>query len=210
MGDEGEGDPLELIRAENAELKSRLEKLEKPEEEEAPVYKEPTEEEWAKHEEQTGLSRQALKFQAGREAALVNRFEKMLEQKFGKFEKQNAIAALSRAVIDGKRPFADITKYSKGMDEVLADFDPSSHSNEKILRMAYYAAKGKGSGGEIKKILNKKELNRKILKKGVSHVAPKGKGGGVKLNAEQRQAADDADMSYEEYAKWMNPTAGIE
>ena len=187
-----------------SELTARLEKLEKPPE--VPVREYTSEE-----KEKISADFGGAPFEQGEAfgkmmTSAVMSVRAEVARGLGQFKKDAVISAMA-----AKPGFQDVRKYMFGINEFLKDFDPIAHSNEGILQKAYFYAKGKGSGGQLKKVINSRELNRRLIKKGVSHVVPKGKGGGgVKLTDEQRKAADDADMSYEEYAKWMNPDAGME
>lgn len=192
---EGEGGGLDPRDETIAELKARLEKLEKPAAPAQPEYKEPTEEEWQKHEEETGMSRLAIKFQARQMANLYNRIMSGINSKFGKFEKENTITSLAK-----QKGFEDANRFRKGMEEFLADYDESMHSNEKLLKNAYFYAKGKGTGAAVRQAANSTERNRHIAGSG-RPASPNAGGRGipVQLTSQQRGLAKKAGMSDKEY-----------
>lgn len=186
-----------------SELRERLEKLEKgPEKREsAPEpYKEPTDEEWMKIEDDTGLSRKAIKFQAGQMANLYNRIMTSINAKFGKSEKENSITALSK-----QKGFQDAGKFRKGMEEFLGDYDESMHSNEKLLKNAYFYAKGKGTGDAVRHAANATERNKRISGSGRPASPNSGdrRPSTVVLTNQQRFLAKKAGMSEKEYADFL-------
>lgn len=198
-----EGGDVESLRAENKALAERLEKLEKVP---APAPVQFTDEQKAQIADRFGVEFKTVEQFNGLVANAVSMMEKRIGDRLGRFEKESAIAELA-----AKPGLENIRKYMSGINEFLKDYDVGVHSNPNLLEKAFYYAKGIGSGKETKKILNSKEINRKLLKKGVSHVVSKGKASGssVRLTAEQKQAAADSGMSEEEYVKWMNPNISI-
>lgn len=194
-GESGEGARVDPRDETIAELKARLEKLEKPAAPAQPEYKEPTEEEWQKHEEATGMNRLAIKFQAQQMANLYNRINTLIQSKFGKFEKENTITALAK-----QKGFEDANRYRKGIEEFLGDYDESMHSNEKLLKNAYFYAKGKGTGAAVRQAANATERNKRIGGAG-RPASPNsgGRGAPVQLSSQQRVLAKKAGMSEKEY-----------
>ena len=153
-----------------------------------------TEEQWVQVEEKHGLPRSGIR-------ALWRQNQEIQGLKFqlASIMKNSALEAF------GKKPgFADIAKYRDGMEEYLKKFDPSLHSNEKLLEDAYFIAKGKGANASVKKAVNTTERNRKVITKtrpttGGSNKA--GKAGAKELTDEQKSYCRRLGISEADYIR---------
>ena len=198
-GDDDKEDPRDQTIA---ELKERLEALEKGGKKADEEPKAMSEEDWKKLEDDWGLAeKDGMPGSFGRKSIqqIIRLMGGMLNRELGGFKKEAVIAELAR-----EKGFEDIKGYRKGMEEFLKDFDPSLHSDKNMLKKALTYARGLASTGKFKKALNSREQERKINAGGV-HGKPGGKGGGktVSLTAEQKQAARMAKMSEQEYIKYL-------
>ena len=205
-GDDDKEDPRDQTIA---ELKERLEALEKGGKKADEEPKAMSEEDWKNLEDDWGLAeKDGMPGSFGRKSiqqiirlmgGMSQSFRQMLNRELGGFKKEAVIAELAR-----EKGFEDIKGYRKGMEEFLKDFDPSLHSDKNMLKKALTYARGLASTGKFKKALNSREQERKINAGGV-HGKPGGKGGGktVSLTAEQKQAARMAKMSEQEYIKYL-------
>ena len=90
------------------------------------------------------------------------------------------------------------------MEEFLGDYDESMHSNEKLLKNAYWYAKGKGTGEAVRNAANATERNKRIG--GAGRPASPNSGNRpatVQLTQQQRTLAKNAGMSEKEYAGFL-------
>jgi len=119
--------------------------------------------------------------------------------KFGNMAKVSAIEAM------GKDPrFSDIQKYRPAMEKIVSKFSGKEQSSPEVLEMAYYAAKGMGASGAVRKASQSTEQNRRI-----AGSVQKGSGGGGKskgekpLTSDQESARKAAGMGEKEYRKYL-------
>ena len=206
--DPDEDDPRD---ATIAELKARLETLEKDKTEKASAPKELSEEDWKKLEDQWGIAeKDGIPGNFGRKGiqqivrligGMSQSFREMLNSELGGFKKEAAIAELAR-----EKGSEDIKGYRKGIEEFLKDFDPRIHADKNILKKALTYARGLSASGKFKKALNSREKARKI-NASPGHGKPGGGkpagGKSVALSAEQKAAAKQAKMSEAEYIKYL-------
>lgn len=127
-----------------------------------------------------------------------------LQSETGSFKKDAAIASMAK-----QKEYADIRSYTKGMDEFLGEYSPEFHSNPKLLRSAFFYAKGLGLKNTVNKIRNSTETNRRIAGPARPGATGGGKGGAetfsYKLTPSERSAYEsfgkDEFGSEEEYAR---------
>ena len=137
-------------------------------------------------------------------SALEKKLTGTLQSETGSFKKDAAIAAMAK-----QKEYADIRSYTKGMDEFLGEYSPEFHSNPKLLRSAFFYAKGLGLKNTVNKIRNSTETNRRIAGAARPGAAGGGKGGAetfsYKLTPSERSAYEsfgkDEFNSEEEYAR---------
>jgi len=192
---EEETDPRD---AQIAELKARLEKIEKvPAREEKPF--ELTDEQWAKNEEDWGMDRKAIQRVTNQSMMVVQHITKMIDDRFAAMEGNKALETMSK-----RKGFEDTMKYQKDIGDFLKDYNPKFHSDQNLLEKAYYFARGKNSNGAIKKVIRSQERNRVIAGKIRSSASNTGgKSKSVVLSPAQKSAAKAAGMDEAEYIKWM-------
>ena len=195
-------EPSPEIAALKQQLADLTEKFGKREEFAAPAPRELSDDEKEKVAQRFGVSSyEAVEELGSYVGRILASAMKPLQDRLSRFEKDAAITEMSQ---DPK--FNDIRKHSAGIDEFLKDYNATLHSNKNFLEKAYFYAKGKGAGAQAKKIVNNKQINLKVLKKGLSSTVNKGGGGSksaVRLTANQLRLAEENDMTPEEYAKFM-------
>lgn len=187
-----------------AKLQGRLEQVGKtPASTEQPrTY---TAEEIAGFEEKTGMTWTGIGWVEKMFKDQEERLEKKFSKKMGSISRNSAIDELA------KQPgFSDANLYRKEMQEYMDDmFDVSDHNNPRIVKSAFYNAKGQHSNKDIEKARSSSEINRKIA--GGSRPASPGaagRGSGVfKLTPIQESAAKTFGMTNEEYAKYAKKAA---
>ncbi len=166
----------------------------------APAAKEIPDEEWVKHESEWGIPRTAIKNVVSRMERVVNHVMAKMDERFAKFEKGDAIRALSQ-----EKGFNDISRYQKDIDEFLGRYHPKHHSNPELLKQAVFYARGKNMNSAVRRAAVGAERNRKIagVARPASATGPQGKNGVVKraLTPIERSAARAAGMSDEAYLK---------
>lgn len=191
-GAEGDDKPLSFTRDQFSQAVAEAVQKQladaKPANEPAAAVKEPTEEEWAKREEEWGMPRTAIK-QVGQTAMKVyDAVSKMLDERLSKFERRDSIEALSR-----EPGFADAKALQPGIDTYMKEMGVPSRmqSDPRVLKAAAIYARGLGASKRVQKARTESEKNRKIS--GVARPASpgngKGKAGATSLTPAQKIAA---------------------
>lgn len=122
-----------------------------------PKVAELTDEQWAKAEEQYGMSRNGIQFMTGQIVKAVQSIMGEMDKRFGSLDKDKAFDSLAK-----DPQFADAKTYQKEMNEWLGQFDPSLHSKPELLKSAYWVAKGKNAGKVVAKVRKEGERNKQV------------------------------------------------
>lgn len=111
-----------------------------------------------------GVPYSAVERMTQQSVRVINMIEQKIEARFAKFESERTIDSISKSVDEstGKKSFSDIGKYKDEISKHLQRFAPQHHSDESIIKDAYWIAKGKSSGQSVKKAVNSMEKNRRI------------------------------------------------
>ena len=208
QGGEPQVDPrdaeISTLKTDVARLEGRLDQAGKtPAQDQQP--RKYTDQEIAEYEEKTGMTWTGITWVEKMFKDQETRLEKKFSGQMGSISRNGAIDELA------KQPgFSDVNLYRKEMQEHMDDmFDPAVHNNPRIVKSAYFNAKGQHANKDITKARNSSEFNRKIA--GGARPASPGAGGrgsgSVKLTDVEESARKAFNMSAEEYAKYAKKGA---
>ena len=207
---ENEVDPIKEINSLREEIKQLREQRAEKKEPEQEQFKEPSEEEKIKFEEKTGVSWAHHSHTSGLIAFAIGQMMQKMEGRFAEMTQGDTIKQIAGHVNEkGQKVFQDIERYREGIKGFLGKFRPELRNNKELIMDAYYYAKGKGADASVKKVITSKEINKKINKgfrpsQPDNGMRPGNKGGaGIKLTPLQESARKAANMSTEEYVKYM-------
>lgn len=208
VGEPAEDDEVPAVDEEKAVLKAKLAELEaKVNAPKQPEYREPTPEEQAEFPEKYGMEYRAFKTMNSQLATLGQSMKQYIDNLFSQLSVGNSLKDFS-----SQKGFEDAGKYGSDMQKFLNEkVDPSRRSDKEMLEMAYFYAKGRAMSGNVKKVIDSKERNRKIgttnRPSSPSARVDKRPSGSVKLDATQRSAMRASGMSEDEYIKYARKSA---
>lgn len=186
--------PLDPAALKEEILKELQEKMAPP-----PAQRELTEEEWTAREQESGTSRQTIKFFTNQSIKVYNAMREYIDEKFAGIEKDGAIRSIA-----SEKGFSDAVRYSKEINQYLQKFNPKFHSNPQILRDAVIYARGLNASKNLQRANNDAERNRRIA--GTARPSSPGATGGVRrpgtpgLTRDQRDVAAKFGMTDSEYS----------
>lgn len=195
------GDAIEQLQAKLVLLENQLKSRESEEREAAPAPAPMSDEQWASLEEKWGgMPRTQIQQIANQSLRVRDMVMDEVNKRMARFEKNLVMDDMAK---DPR--FANIQTLKEEIEEYLRNFDPAQHSNRDLLTHAYYYAKGKNADKTVRAAVRSKEANRRIA--GIGRPASGAPGGGgnrgaIRLTPQQRQAAQAAGMSEQEYAKY--------
>lgn len=170
---------------------------------EAPVWKEPSEEQWVQHETQWGVPRTAIKATIQRMAMVKADVMESVQAMFAPMLKDQALGVLART-----KGFEDVPRLRGHIDEFLKPFDTKHHSNPELLKRAAIYARGMAARSQVRRAVQGQERNRQIG--GVRRPAsPNGNGAARPvarpLSPAEKQAAAMLPGGVKEYLQLRSP-----